>query len=178
MGGSTAAGAISGSNTTGKSGKEYRDDNGQVYRIGNDLAANATYVLNGYTYETDAQGRIASVEGALQIKDRKGRLRIKDSLNDIGKGDELPGDDRGHLIGDRFNGSNGLGNMIPQNAVINRVDFRKLENELAKQVKDKRTVNVKIEPMYGGNSRRPDAIVVAYNIDGEENIRIFPNSKE
>lgn len=156
----------------------YYDDNGKLYRVGNELHANTTYEMNGYKYKTDDQGRIISAEGTLHLKDREGRLPIKDSIEGIGKGDQQVGDDRGHLIGDQFDGSNGLENMIPQDANINRNDFKNFENELAKEVKDGKEVKVKIEPVYDGDSRRPSAIVVTYSIDGEESVRVFPNGQE
>ncbi len=156
----------------------YYDDNGKLYRVENDLAPNTEYDLNGYKYTTDEKGRIVSAEGTLHMKNREGRLPIKDSIEDIGKGDQKDGDDRGHLIGDQFDGSNGLENMIPQDANINRNDFKNFENELAKEVKDGKEVYVKIEPVYDGDSRRPVAIVVTYSIDGEESVRVFPNGQE
>lgn len=154
----------------------YYDDNGNLYRVDNDLLPNSEYEINGYKYKTDDQGRIISAEGTLHLKDRDGRLPIKDSLEDIGKGDQKEGDDRGHLIGDQFDGSNGLENMIPQDADINRNDFKNLENELAKNVKDGKEVTVKVEPVYEGDSKRPSAVVVTYSIDGEESVRVFPNN--
>ena len=156
----------------------YYDDNGKLYRVENELAPNSEYEINGYKYKTDDQGRIISAEGTLHLKDREGRLPIKDSIDDIGKGDQKEGDDRGHLIGDQFDGSNGLENMVPQDADINRNDFKNFENELAKEVKDGKEVNVKVEPIYDGDSHRPDAIVVTYSIDGEESVRVFPNGRE
>ena len=156
----------------------YYDDNGKLYRVENELAPNSEYEINGYKYKTDDQGRIVSAEGTLHLKDREGRLPIKDSIEDIGKGDQKEGDDRGHLIGDQFDGSNGLENMVPQDADINRNDFKNFENELAKEVKDGKEVNVKVEPIYDGDSHRPDAIVVTYSIDGEESVRVFPNGQE
>lgn len=107
--------------------KKYMDDNGNLYRVENSLIPNNSYELNGYTYTTDAEGRIASVEGVLHMKDREGRLPIRDSIEDIGKGDQKEGDDRGHLIGDQFDGPNGLENMIPQDADINRRDLKILK---------------------------------------------------
>jgi hypothetical protein len=156
----------------------YYDDNGKLYRVEKDLVPNTTYEINGYKYTTDDKGRIISAEGTLHMKEREGRLQIKDSIEDIGKGDQKEGDDRGHLIGDQFDGSNGLENMIPQDADINEKDFRYFENDLAKEVKDGKEVTVKVEPIYEGESRRPDVIVVTYSIDGEESVRIFPNNKE
>lgn len=154
----------------------YYDDNGELYRVENDLAPNTEYEINGYKYKTDEQARIISAEGTLHMKDRDGRLPIKDSIDDIGKGDQKEGDDRGHLIGDQFDGSNGLENMIPQDANINRNDFKNFENELAKEVKGGKEVRVDIEPIYDGDSRRPVAITVTYFVNGEEGVRIFPNS--
>lgn len=154
----------------------YYDDNGKIYRVDNELAPNTEYVINGYEYMTDNQGRIVFAKGQLDMKVREGRLPIKDSIESIGRGDQKEGDDRGHLIGDQFNGSNGLENMIPQNANINRNDFKNFENGLAKEVKAGKEVKLKIEPIYEGNSRRPTDIVATYSINGEESVIIFPNS--
>ncbi len=155
--------------------KRYFDDNGNLYRTGDDLLPNNKYEINGYNYETDDKERITSVEGILHIKDREGRLTIGDSMETIGKGDQKDGDDRGHLIGDQFDGSNRLENMIPQDADINRKDYRNFENELAKEVKDGKEVYVKIEVIYSEDSRRPEALVVNYSIDGKESTRVFKN---
>ena len=158
--------------------KYYYDDNGNLYRVGNELEPNCKYEINGYKYTTDEIGRIISAEGYLHLKDREGRLPIKDSIEEIGKGDQREGDDKGHLIGDQFDGSNGLENMIPQDADINRNDFKNFENELAGEVKNGKTVYCKVEPIYDGDSRRPSAIVVTYRIDGEVNTKVFPNGRE
>lgn len=158
--------------------KTYYDDNGTVYRIGNELKPNSEYEINDYKYKTDEKSRIIVAEGKLHLKERDGRLPIRDSMKDIGKGDEQEGDDRGHLIGDQFDGSNGLENMIPQDANINRNDFKKFENGLAKEVKEGKEVQIKVEPVYDEDSRRPSAIAVTYRINEEESIRIFPNGKE
>lgn len=156
----------------------YYDSNGNLYRVGNDLLPNNEYEINGYKYKTDEKGRIISAEGDLHMKDRKERLTIKDTLEAVGKGDQKPTDDKGHLIGDQFDGSNGLENLVPQDAKINRNDFKNFENELAKEVKDGKNVHIKIEPIYDGDSRRPSAIVASYSIDGEQSVRVFPNGKE
>ncbi len=156
----------------------YYDDNNEVYRKGNDLVPNHDYEINGYKYHTDEIGRISSAEGNLHLKDREGRLPIKDSIENIGKGYELPNDDRGHLIADQFGGSNGLENLIPQDAEVNRKDFMNFENKLANEVKNGNEVYIKNEPNYEGNSRRPSEFIVTYSVNGTENIRIFPNGKE
>ena len=155
--------------------KYYYDSQGNLYRVGDQLLPNNTYEINGYTYKTDELGRIISAEGKLHLKEDRDKLRIKDSMETVGKGDQKDSDDRGHLIGDQFDGSNGLENLVPQDSNINRVDFKNFENELAKEVRAGNDVRVKVEPIYEGDSRRPSGILVTYSINGSENIRIFPN---
>ena len=157
--------------------ESYYDDNDEIYRVGDELLPNHDTEKNGYTFHSDEYGR-PSAEGYLHLKDRDGRLPIKDSIETIGKGDELPTDDRGHLIGDQFDGPNGLENLIPQDAEINRKDYMQFENQLADLVKNGSDVYVKVEPQYEGESRRPTEIAVTYVVDGKENVRIFPNHKE
>ncbi len=160
-------------------GKEYLyDSNGKLFRIGNELIPNNSYELNGYSYKTDEKGRVSSVEGQLHEKTHEGKLKIRDSIDAIGKGDQQEGDDRGHLIGDQFDGPNGMENMIPQDSEINQKDYKNFEDELRKHVKAGDEVKVKIEPIYEGDSRRPTDIVVTYSINGEENVRIFPNQSK
>ena len=69
--------------------EQYYDDNGKLYRSGNELIPNSEYEINGYRYKTNENGSIISAEGILHMKDREGRLQIRDSIADIGKGDEI-----------------------------------------------------------------------------------------
>ena len=85
------------------------------------------------------------------------------------------GDDRGHLIGHQFNGSDRMENMVPQDWRINQKSFKKLEDSLAGQVETGHDVSVSVIPFYGGDSRRPDGIFYFYNIDGVSNVVLFPN---
>lgn len=96
------------------------DDLGQLYRVGDDLVPNMSYEINGYKYVTDAMGRVESAEGFLQLKTHEGRLTIKDTIQSIGKGFEELFDQRGHLIADRFNGSNGLENIVAMGGEVNQ----------------------------------------------------------
>ena len=156
---------------------QYYDDNDNLVRIDKDLKPNNIYEINGYKYYTDELGRIVKVEGELHLKTHEGRLPIVDSIKDVGKGDQQEGDDRGHLIGDQFGGSNGLENLIPQNAEVNRGSFKNLENELAKQLKDGKEIYVKVKPDYEGDSNRPSSITIKYTIDGSTQVQTFPNER-
>lgn len=155
--------------------RHYTDDNGDVYRVNNDLVADNTYEINGYKYETDDQGRIVSAEGKIQLKSRD-RLTIKDSMENIGRGDEKNTDDRSHIIGDNLNGSNGLENIVAGDASLNRGDYNKLEAQLAKEVSAGKEVYMRVDLDYPGKSYRPDSFIVSYSINGEEFTTTFFNT--
>ena len=140
-----------------------------------ELPANAEYESKGYKYRTDDQGRIVSAEGQLRIKEHQGRLQIPDSMGKIGRGYEMNEDDRGHLIGDQFDGSNRLDNLVPMNKDLNRGDYKKMECELASAVKDGKEVYLKVEPRYEGESARPSMFKATNTIDDEKSIRYFNN---
>ena len=151
------------------------DDNGNPYKVNGELLPNATYEINGYRYKTDENGRIVEASGTLKITERENRKVINESMESIGKGDEKETDDRGHLIGDQFDGSNKLENLVPMDANLNRGEYKALENRLAKAVQEGKEVTIKVEPQYSGDSHRPDSFVVTYTIDGEESVVIFEN---
>lgn len=140
-----------------------------------ELPANAEYESKGYKYRTDDQGRIVSAEGQLRIKEHQGRLQIPDSMEKIGRGYEMNEDDRGHLIGDQFDGSNRFDNLVPMHKELNRGDYKKLECKAASAVKDGKEVYLKVEPRYEGESARPSMFKVTITIDGEKSILYFDN---
>ena len=161
------------------------DDDGKLYRVGDDLLKDNTFRINGYEYKTDHQGRTISASGKLSINPNgQDDRNMRDKIDIIGKGDEryadneYGADDRGHLIGHQFNGSDRMENLVPQNWKINRGCFRELEDSLAKEVKEGKNVTVSVIPFYGGNSRRPDGIFYFYNIEGISHIVLFPNEME
>lgn len=154
----------------------YYDDTGKLYRSGAELTPNNNYEINGYKYSTDEIGRIKNAEASpLRTKDWDGRKTIKDSIGDIGKGSEKIGDNRGHIIGDQFGGSNGLENMIPQDAYINKTTYKNFENMLAAEVKKGSNVEMYVNLIYEGTSRRPNNIIVNYVINGKLNVITFLN---
>lgn len=155
----------------------YFDDNGALYRVENELVPNNEYEMKGYKYSTDECGRIKSAEGLLHMK-APDYERNMEAVRHYEGQDYREGDDRGHLIGHQFGGSDRLENLVPQDARINQNDFRIFECELAERVKAKDSVIVLIEPIYDGDTNRPSDIVVTYSINGVEDIRIFPNEKE
>ena len=157
--------------------KRYLDDNGNLYREGDNLIPNNEYEINGYRYKTDADGRIISAEGKLQVKDHQGRNDM-DSRSTVDKGDMKETDQRGHLIADQFNGSGGLENVVAMDGKLNQGDYAKLENKLADAVKAGADVKYKVEPVYKDASTRPSEFKVSYSINGEKTVTVFKNGRE
>ncbi|MCR5593361.1 MAG: DNA/RNA non-specific endonuclease [Saccharofermentans sp.] len=157
--------------------KKYYDDNGNLYREGDNLIPNNEYEINGYKYKTDNDGRIISAEGKLQIKDHPGRKEM-DPRSTVNKGDMEDSDQRGHLIADQFNGSGGIENVVAMDGKLNQGDYAKLENKLADAVKSGADVKYKVEPVYKDNSTRPSEFKVSYSINGEKTVTVFKNGSE
>lgn len=154
--------------------KEYRDDNGKVYRIGNELLPNNKYVENGYSYRTDSEGHIKSAEGQLHLS-KEPRKQISDSMETIGKGDQKERDQKGHLIGDRFGGGNGLENIVAMDGKVNQSDYKRVENTCARALESGHEVYLKVVPKYDKSSNRPTSFRITYTIDGEKTVTTIKN---
>lgn len=157
--------------------KEYFDDNGSVYRKGNELAPSSEFEINGYKYKTDEFGRTVSAEGTLRIRDDDHK-RNMDSNEAVFKGEKEAGYERGHLIGYQFGGSGGIENLSVMAGEVNHGDFYKLENKLAAAVKDSADVKMKVEPIYEGDSNKPTEYRATYSINGEKDVVVFSNRNE
>ena len=156
---------------------QYFDDDGNEYREGDELKPNAEFERNGYHYETDEKGRVVSAEGKLKMRDSDYKRDMED-VRKIGSQEYKDTDDRGHLIGHQFGGSDKLENLVPMDEKLNKGDFAKLENTLADAVKDGADVRMKVEPVYEGESMRPTEFRVSYNIDGEKDAVVFKNRSD
>lgn len=156
--------------------KEHFDDNGTKYREAEQLLPDTAYESNGYKYETDDKGRIVSAEGTLRIEEN--HPREMESVRNYERQEYKETDERGHLIAHMFGGSDKLDNLVPMDADLNHGDYLKMENTLADAIKDGKTVNLKIEPVYEGESGRPSEFRISYSIDGEKTVTVFKNGKE
>ena len=133
------------------------------------LNPNTEYRSSGYDYTTDDKGRIIHAEGSLRLKD-EGRLPLNAKVEDM-----QPGDDRGHIIGDQFDGSNKVANLLPQLSNVNRGEFKSHEGQLAKALDEGKPVNVSYDLSYGDDSKRPNGLIVDYTVGNDRNVRIFEN---
>lgn len=126
------------------------------------LKPNVEYITPiGYTYKTDHKGRIVSASGKLNLGAAK---RNKYAQKISGREDRLKTDEGGHLIATIFKGSGKLDNLVPMDGNLNKGEWKKLENMWAKQLDKGRTVEVKIQPVYKGDSQRPASFEIEYKI--------------
>ncbi len=137
------------------------------------LRSNTDYVVNGYTYRTNANGQVTQVEGRLDLQtaDRNG---YQQSV--AGRGDRLETDQGGHLIASIFNGPGERVNLVPMDGNLNMGRWRSLEDTLATALREGRTVDVNINVRYPEGSARPDAFRIEYTIDGNTQVQTFRNS--
>ena len=157
--------------------KNYTDDDGIIYRVGDSLKKEIQYRIKGYKYSTDKYGRIKTfATDSLKLKTKEGRLNIVDTIETIAKGFQKAGDDRGHLFADIFNGDNSMANIVAMNGDLNKGAYKSLENTWADALKAGKKVKVSGELVYSGNSQRPDKVIVRYVIDnGDEIVKTFVN---
>ena len=139
------------------------------------LKPNVEYIdSNGYKYTTDNKGRISKVEGTL--KSAPG-TRNPYAQRTVGGTDRLPTDDGGHLIGTQFNGSGEIDNLVPQSSNINRAggEWYKMEQTWKEAIKERKTVEVDIRPIYSNSSSRPDSFAIQYKINGKVDTKLITN---
>lgn len=138
-----------------------------------ELEPNQVYCEGDCRYLTDEQGRVSEVEGFLHLGEGE-RTAEQTRVGHEG----LPTDDGGHLIGYRFEGSSEGYNLLPQDANLNRGQWRSMEEEWATALDAGKQVEVGIIPHYQGESNRPESFEVVYNIIGEYCMKTFRNERE
>ena len=138
--------------------------------LSDELKPNTRYNVDGYIYETDELGRVSKVEGELTLKDR-GRNEYQQQKS-VPLKDGIQGeDDGGHLIAQIFNGPGEQINYLPMIKSSNRYgDWRAMEREWQNALKSvpPKKVNVEINPIFEGTSKRPTMFEVNYKIGGNK----------
>lgn len=88
-------------------------------------------------YPTDSLGRASGPHGHVRnVKENGVRENLPaHSTLPGGSAAYMPGDHRGHLIGDRFYGEAINGNLVPMNPTLNLSTFATYENRLAREYK-------------------------------------------
>lgn len=147
-------------------GDSYRvDDNGNPHmKRGTDkeyhVLPNTKYTVNGYTYQSDENGRIIHGEGNLSVKDGE-RAALNAKVSDMRETDQ-----RGHIIADIFGGSNQNDNLVAQLQSMNQGSYKVLESSLSDLIRSQNQVHGNYTIEYADHSSRPSAVTVNYSING------------
>ncbi|WP_336796301.1 DNA/RNA non-specific endonuclease [Erwinia aphidicola] len=124
---------------------------------------NTVYKVDGNkTFQTDEQGRTSFAEGTLSWGKNDRNTYQQCKAGQCGN----PGDEGGHLIASIFNGPGEKLNLVPMDGNLNKGVWKQMENTWASALRNGQQVNVKIAPVYIGDSKRPDSFSVIYSIDG------------
>ena len=113
--------------------------------------------LNKHDRNSYQQGKSAKVDG---IKDGK------------------VSDDGGHIIASRHDGAGEQINYVPMDSNLNRGAWKRMENVWDNALREGKKVEVNVNPIYNGASKRPDKFRVIYKIDGKEFVKKFKNTPE
>ncbi|HFI0795483.1 TPA: DNA/RNA non-specific endonuclease [Streptococcus suis] len=166
---------------TGQWKHSYIDDTGQVYleewRSKNSdgtwqrtqrVRPNVEIKKGNVTAVSDNQGRItsASIED-LQLKAGEKRS----SLQGIKREDHYRvNDQKGHLIPDRFYGSNLPENIVAQLDRVNQRKIKEVEDLVANLKKAGNKVDYRIDVNYHPNSHRPTSFEPHISVNGEKHL--------
>jgi len=77
----------------------------------------------------------------------------------------LPSDEDGSMIARIFGGSGELDNLVTMDKIVNRSDYRIMENQWKNALQESKEVKVTIDVVYDGASKRPKEFNVKYFID-------------
>ena len=147
------------------------DDNGKPFIKDGELLPNNTYEINGVKYETDDKGRIIRAEATVEINNAP-----RPSLNSRKVGGLEPGDDKGHIIAHVLGGSDSEGNLVAQDAKLNRGEYKSMELSAKRAREEGKVVTMTVEIEYEGDSKRPKSFTVTLEIDDEITVKKFLNN--
>lgn len=157
-------------------GDEYEtDDTGKTYKKNGQLLPDTEYKINGNTYRTDKNGNLISCDS--EPEHTEDNTRNQKEQRESGGDERKEDDDGGHLIARVLGGAEGLENLVPMRRTINRGDYKIMENEISKALRDGKKVSMHIELEYKEDSHRPSKIKVVYSIDGKKTEEVFDNDE-
>ena len=143
----------------------YVEGSDKIFNENGELNANIHYKTGefSYFYKTDNFARINQF-ATEQLHNTSRTGRLKHNSNTPGKN---PGDHAGHIIADQFGGSPELDNLVSQASDINLSQYKKIEYQWAKALKNNQIVKIDIKIKYEKNNKRPSVFVIYYEIDGK-----------
>lgn len=166
---------------------------GDVIEVGNDksllnmrLMGNKTYKSGKNVYTTDKHGRVKTAVNDINPKFKNQKIEgrdpaiqkdFKDAKTYVSglDGSKLD-DDAGHIVGRQLGGENCGANLTPQDAALNRGEYKSLEARVAKDVRNGHSARIEVDMKYSGRSERPASFVYRYFKDGNlKEMKTFQN---
>ena len=124
-----------------------------------------SYESNGYNYKVNESGQITYAGGDLRKEPGE---RNSYAQRTAGGEYRHENDDGGHLIGARFGGSGEKDNIVAEERTVNRGSYKSLENWWAEELDKGKNVHADVEPVYHGESIRPDVITAKTEITSDD----------
>lgn len=149
------------------------DENGQTYKKNGEILPDIEYTANGNVYKTDGNGNKISCDSNPEYTE-EGSRNMKEQKESGGE-ERREDDDGGHIIARILGGSEGEENLVPMRRTINRGDYKRMENEIAKALQEGKEVSVHIKIEYNSESGRPTKIRAGYIVDGKKTVCEFDN---
>ncbi|WP_238015029.1 DNA/RNA non-specific endonuclease [Dactylosporangium sp. AC04546] len=139
------------------------------------LQPNTAYIekRTGYTYRTDANGRVTSFSG--RLRSGTGHRNAYQQARS-GRRDRRATDQGGHLFAHIFRGPGERINLVPMDSNLNLSAWKRMENRWARALDGGSTVRVEGRVEYPPGSTRPSRFVVVENIDGRVRRHRFVNT--
>lgn len=78
----------------------------------------------------------------------------------------MPSDERGSLIAKIFGCSGELEDLVAMDKIVNRSNYRIMENQWKNALQESKEVKVTIDIVYDGENKRPKEFSINYSIDG------------
>ena len=151
------------------------DDNGENYKKNQEMIPNNEYTINGNTYKTDERGNKISCD--VSPKYTPDGIRNTKEQVETGGAERREDDDGGHIVARILGGSEGEENLVPMRRTLNRGDYKRMENEVAKALQNGEEVGMHINLEYGDDLKRPSKIQSEYTIDNRKTMCEFDNEK-
>lgn len=171
-----ALGAVTGG--MGKGGKSEAGKNIVVVDSGkkgawnktmNNPEPNTVYKVDGNkTYHTDDLSRPSDIKATLELSKNDRNTYQQCKGGKCGN----PGDEGGHIIASIFGGPGERLNIVPMDGNLNKGVWKQMENSWAKDLKAGKKVDVKIQPIYADDSKRPSSFNVTYSVDNGRPTRV------
>ena len=90
----------------------------------------------------------------------------------------MPSDEDGSMIARIFGGSGELDNLVTMDKIVNRNDYRIMENQWKNALQESKEVKVTIDIVYDGVNKRPMGFNVIYKVDDNPEVTKFLTNGE